>query len=309
MSSIPETYSLSHMPRGVRVGAAVIAIIGTLGIAAASFVLSFSALTELVTDHSSAGDHSWMWAVALDGLIVVATIALVAMAGLSGRDRAYALTMLIAGVLLSTIFNVAHAVYGGFGVMGAIIAAVPPLMLAAITHLTVQLLRLALTTDRSPHNSSDDDRSMTDHTTELGEWDDHSWFDELHLTENRDTPVTAQISVGDQETVLEQPINDRIMNTERAAHIPLTEVIDAGTEENAHCAVDDHRSVGVERGERSRRSTLNAEVIAWINERYCEGREPTGVDIAQRFGCSEATGRRWKKRALSALRDYSLIAA
>lgn len=41
-----------EMPRSVRVGAAIVSIIGSLGIAAASFVLSFFVLTDLVVERS-----------------------------------------------------------------------------------------------------------------------------------------------------------------------------------------------------------------------------------------------------------------
>lgn len=141
-----------EMPRSVRVGAAIVSIIGTLGIAAASFVLSFFALTDLVVERSPINaQYAWMWAVALDGLIVVSTIALVAMVGSSLRERAWALILLLTGVLLSTAGNVAHSVLGGHGFIGSLIAAVPPLLLAAITHLTVQLLRHALV---SPERSA-----------------------------------------------------------------------------------------------------------------------------------------------------------
>ena len=110
-----------EMPRSVRVGAAIVSIIGTLGIAAASFVLSFFALTDLVVERSPINaQYAWMWAVALDGLIVVSTIALVAMVGSSLRERAWTLTLLLTGVLLSTAGNVAHSVLGDHGFIGLV---------------------------------------------------------------------------------------------------------------------------------------------------------------------------------------------
>lgn len=81
-------HTLVRMPRSVRTGAAIGAILGTIGIGAGTFVLSFTALTDLVRTYSLAGDLAWIWAVSLDGLIVVATMALVVLAGeRARRDR------------------------------------------------------------------------------------------------------------------------------------------------------------------------------------------------------------------------------
>lgn len=168
-------HTLVRMPRSVRTGAAIGAILGTIGIGAGTFVLSFTALTDLVRTYSLAGDLAWIWAVSLDGLIVVATMALVVLAGERARERVFAMFLLGAGVLLSTVGNVAHALIEGFGLIGSIIAAVPPLLLAAISHLSVHLLRHALTREVPAAHLSGE-------VSEGAQPDDHmniSWFEEF----------------------------------------------------------------------------------------------------------------------------------
>ena len=209
----------AEMPRSVRVGAAVVSIIGTLGIAAASFVLSFFALTDLVVERSPINaQYAWMWAVALDGLIVVSTIALVAMVGSSLRERAWALTLLLTGVLLSTAGNVAHSVLGGHGFIGSLIAAVPPLLLAAITHLTVQLLRHALV---SPERSADTV------SAEVRASDERTPGDEQRLVVSSRKPQTVSAPTGDFEEVLtwvsaQREVGQSATGNEIAAHFNVS---------------------------------------------------------------------------------------
>src|SRR5699024_2992132 len=75
--------------------------------------------------------------------IVVATVSVVALAG--HRAAWYPWILLSAGALVSVTANALHAVTAADadvpGLLTAAVAAVPPLVLLAITHLTVTLTR------------------------------------------------------------------------------------------------------------------------------------------------------------------------
>lgn len=291
--------TIIEMPRTVRIGAAVISILGTLGIGTASFVLSFQALTDLVSAHSSFSDHSWMWAVALDGLIVVASIALVAMVSAQPKQRAWALTLLLTGVLLSTAGNVAHSVLNSYGVIGALIAAMPPLMLAAVTHLTVQLLRYALVPKTL--NSADERVSA------------------LQQTMSAQSPVSAVSSAGENERAqgptvsVDEHQHERVSVTlsERAQE-PIVSVSAPSTVTNFRNTSDKSERVSAPKAtevrDTNKRTPMSVATKASVSEDFLEWfkgkdnpEQVTGNDIAREFGCSAATGRRWKAKALETL--------
>lgn len=119
------------------------AVAGTIFIAAGAFWLSFTALADLA-DRSGIGSwQAWAWPLIVDGIIVVATVAVVALAGRQGSW--YPWTLLIGGAAASVTANSLHAVVAADadvpGVLAAAVAAVPPIVLLAITHLTVLLTR------------------------------------------------------------------------------------------------------------------------------------------------------------------------
>ena len=128
--------------RGARL-AVVIAVAGTVLIAAGAFWLSFTALADLARRSGVDAGQAWAWPVIVDGLIVVATVAVVALAG--QRAAWYPWTLLAGGALISVTANALHAVVAADsdvpGVLAACVAAVPPLVLLASTHLTVVLVR------------------------------------------------------------------------------------------------------------------------------------------------------------------------
>nr|WP_198428780.1 DUF2637 domain-containing protein [Nocardia bovistercoris] len=120
-----------------------IAVAGTILIAALSFDLSFAALTDLAA--RSGVRHAAAWPLIVDGLIVVATVAVVAL-----RGSAYGWFLLAVGALVSVAGNVTHAVLPPGPVsseVAAAVALVPPVALLAVTHLTVLLARAAMTVD------------------------------------------------------------------------------------------------------------------------------------------------------------------
>ncbi|NHN54354.1 DUF2637 domain-containing protein [Calidifontibacter sp. DB0510] len=121
----------------------ITAVAGTVFIAGGAFWLSFTALADLAVRSGVGGSQAWAWPLIVDGIIVVATVAVVALAG--QRSAWYPWALLIGGALVSVTANAIHAVVAADadvpGVLAAAVAAVPPVVLLAITHLTVILTR------------------------------------------------------------------------------------------------------------------------------------------------------------------------
>jgi hypothetical protein len=122
----------------------------TVLIAAGAFVLSFAALTDLAVMAGISPALGWIWPLIVDGLIVAATVAILALAGQGARVLAYPWALLIVGATVSTAANAVHAILSvqhGQGavppVVSALVAAMPPLVLLAITHLSVVLVQRA----------------------------------------------------------------------------------------------------------------------------------------------------------------------
>ncbi|MGO2664901.1 MULTISPECIES: DUF2637 domain-containing protein [Microbacteriaceae] len=137
------------LPRGRRL-AAVTAITGTVFIAAGAFWLSFTALADLARRSGIDAGQAWAWPLIVDGIIVVATVAVVALANQS-RPTWYPWTLLAAGAVVSVTANAIHAIIAADtdvpAVLAASVAAIPPLVLLSITHLTVILTRPTTTPD------------------------------------------------------------------------------------------------------------------------------------------------------------------
>ncbi|WP_292815717.1 DUF2637 domain-containing protein [Microbacterium sp.] len=127
-------------PRSGRV-AVWTAIAGTVFIAIGAFWLSFTALADLARRSGIAPTQAWAWPLIVDGIIVVGTVAVVALAG--RREAWYPWMLLIAGAAVSVAANAIHAIVAADAdvppMLAATVAAVPPLVLLAITHLTVVL--------------------------------------------------------------------------------------------------------------------------------------------------------------------------
>lgn len=130
-------------PRGRRL-AVVTAITGTVFIAAGAFWLSFTALADLARRSGIDAGQAWAWPLIVDGIIVVATVAVVALAS-QHRPTWYPWTLLAAGAVVSVTANAIHAIIAADtdvpSILAASVAAIPPLVLLAITHLTVILTR------------------------------------------------------------------------------------------------------------------------------------------------------------------------
>lgn len=116
---------------------------GTVFIAAGAFWLSFTALADLAERSGIHSRQAWAWPLIVDGIIVVATVAAVALAG--QRSAWYPWLLLGFGAAVSVTANAIHAIVtaapGVPPALAASVASVPPVVLLAITHLTVLLNR------------------------------------------------------------------------------------------------------------------------------------------------------------------------
>lgn len=115
-------------------------VVGTGLLALGGFTLSFAALRDLAVRVGMPADLGWIWPLLIDGMIVEATLAVVALAQRGSRAVWYAWFLLAVGALVSVGSNGAHAVISGHGWAGAAAASVPPVVLLATTHLTVLLM-------------------------------------------------------------------------------------------------------------------------------------------------------------------------
>lgn len=118
----------------------------TVLIAVGAFILSFAALTDLAERSGIEAHLAWIWPIIVDGMIVAATVAIVALNGHSRRAMIYPWTLLFFGAIVSTAANSVHAILTVDGLrsgipplVSALVAAMPPVVLLAITHLTVHM--------------------------------------------------------------------------------------------------------------------------------------------------------------------------
>jgi hypothetical protein len=127
------------LPRWV--GRVVIGL--TVLIAAGAFTLSFTALTHLAVKARIEPSLAWVWPLIVDGLIVAATMAVVVLAGY--RDRWYPWALLAGSAAVSVTANGVQAAMTVNPDMppwgSAAVASVPPVVLLAVTHLTVLLTK------------------------------------------------------------------------------------------------------------------------------------------------------------------------
>ncbi|EWT05302.1 DUF2637 domain-containing protein [Flexivirga sp. ID2601S] len=123
--------------------AVITSVAGTVFIAAGAFWLSFTSLADLARRSGIGAGQAWAWPLIVDGVIVVSTVAVVGLAG--ERAAWYPWVLLVGGAAVSVTANSLHAVVAADadvpGPLAAAVAAVPPVVLLAITHLTVVLTR------------------------------------------------------------------------------------------------------------------------------------------------------------------------
>ena len=123
----------------------IASLIGTVILAMGAFVLSFASLTHLAKLAGVTPNLAWIWPIIVDGLIVVSTMSILALAGHRRRIMYYPWMLLTGGALVSVAANSLHAILAAAGVVpavvSALVAAVPPVVLLAVTHLSVILVQ------------------------------------------------------------------------------------------------------------------------------------------------------------------------
>jgi len=99
-------------------------VAGTTLLAVGGFVLSFAALRDLAVRVGMPADLAWLWPLLIDGMIVEATLAVVALAQRGSRRAVwYAWFLLAVGAVVSVGSNGVHAMLTGHGWAGAAAAA------------------------------------------------------------------------------------------------------------------------------------------------------------------------------------------
>jgi hypothetical protein len=132
----------------VLIGALATAIVLTVGIAAASFWLSFAALRDLATMAGTEPGRAWVIPVVLDGAIVATTVTAIALSHHTDprtvRGRRFVLCVLAVAAGASIAGNAYHATLTST-VMPAFVAAgiatIAPVFLLAMTEVLAVILR------------------------------------------------------------------------------------------------------------------------------------------------------------------------
>lgn len=126
-------------------GPVVAAVAGTIAIAAAAFTLSFTALHDLAVLAGIPPGQAWLWPLVVDGVILEATISVVALRDSATQAKRFAWLLPTSGAGISVAANITHAIVAADAsvpaMVAALVASVPPLTLLAMTHLTVELIR------------------------------------------------------------------------------------------------------------------------------------------------------------------------
>lgn len=138
----------------------------TILIGAASFVLSFSSLTDLAARTVWPGNLAWLWPVIVDGAIILATMALVAFSAYPEQrsGRRYFWALLTVGAAVSVSGNAVHAMLPNPDLpeqplgawFAAAIACVPPIALVGATHALSILWRF------TPYERPDEHAQLKD---------------------------------------------------------------------------------------------------------------------------------------------------
>lgn len=147
---------------GVSRGVIVLAITGTILLALGAFWLSFTTLQDLAALSGIPAGQAWVWPLIVDGVILEATISVVALRNSAPAARRFAWLLLASGAGVSVAANITHAVVASDtrvpAIIAALVASVPPLVLLAMTHLTVELTR-----NEAPHRAPEV-RALIEHS-------------------------------------------------------------------------------------------------------------------------------------------------
>lgn len=159
----------------------IVALAITVGVAAASFALSFNALRDLATRGHIPRDQAWLWPLVVDGTIVLATLGVVVTAAhpLQRKARVFFWAVLVVSAAVSILCNALHAILPTGQPLNswltAFLAAVAPAALLATTHGVTLFARLQrwdttarnarVTSWREPANNESANSDETQHVS------------------------------------------------------------------------------------------------------------------------------------------------
>lgn len=256
-----------------------ISVAGTALLAIGGFVLSFAALRDLAVRVGMPADLGWIWPLLIDGMIVEATLAVVALAQRGSRAVWYAWFLLAVGAVVSVGSNGVHAMVTGHGWAGAAAASVPPVVLLATTHLTVLLMA-------APDAPDSTGLTGVPVGTELQPGPDDGGG-----TPPRGNEVPA--AAVSQEPAAPGPSTSASGDgelDELDGPAPTTDVTDVEAELSDTA---DEKAQGEDADDAGELS-----LEEWVARREAAGQAVTGTMVAKRLGVSPSTGR----RRLAALR-------
>lgn len=154
-NGVPGT-AVTHAPptAGVSRLVIILAVTGTILLALGAFWLSFTTLRDLAVLSGVPAEQAWIWPLIVDGVILETTISVVALRNSAKAARRFAWLLLAAGAGVSVAANITHAVVAADtrvpALIAALVASVPPLVLLAMTHLTVELTRNSTPATHTP---------------------------------------------------------------------------------------------------------------------------------------------------------------
>lgn len=271
-----------------------ISVAGTALLAIGGFVLSFAALRDLAVRVGMPADLGWIWPLLIDGMIVEATLAVVALAQRGSRAVWYAWFLLAVGAVVSVGSNGVHAMVTGHGWAGAAAASVPPVVLLATTHLTVLLMAAPDATDSTGLTGvpvgaelqpGPDDGGCT---PPRGNEAPAAAVDEAAVDKAREQQASVSQEPAAPGPSPSAPGDGELDELDGPA--PATDVIDVEAEPSDTA---DEKAQGEDADDASELS-----LEEWVARREAAGQAVTGTMVAERLGVSPSTGR----RRLAALR-------
>ncbi|WP_225725692.1 MULTISPECIES: DUF2637 domain-containing protein [unclassified Nocardia] len=206
--------------------ARVVAIVTTIGIGVAGFVLSFAALWDLAIKAGQPPRLAWLWPVIIDGTIVQSTVAIVALAPYPdiGRHRRFFWAVLTGAASISISGNGFHAWINAGplpALVAAAIAAVAPVSLLAATHGLAILARTSAHSEAHDYGSIDQRFSNSVAPQRRNEYlSTHHWADSAEseqtvsqgVSEERWWEVAEQVCAADPTGQRDPQVVARILH-------------------------------------------------------------------------------------------------
>lgn len=140
-SSSKPIYALNSDSKILHLSARVLTVLITLG----AFVLSFNSLSELAVEAGIPQELSWVWALCIDGFIIINTLAAFSLQN-KGKSSIYAWSILLVFVGFSIFGNAWHAVLATTEyklplAVSVLVTAIPPVTLFLSIHLLILMVQ------------------------------------------------------------------------------------------------------------------------------------------------------------------------